>query len=165
MAQIKRLEKGSGYRGTLPKGCAQCREGRKLVLLVTGLCTHKCYYCPLSSKKRGKDVFFADEMSVRKYEDILKEARLIDATGTGVTGGDPLAALNRTIRSIMLVKREFGSGHHVHLYTAEPCTSRQLAKLESAGLDELRFHLPTSSWNDVSSSKYGTVLRNALNTG
>src|SRR3990172_8582645 len=83
---------GSQIRGRLPVGCAQCTEGAKMVLFVTGLCSYHCFYCPVSDEKMYRDVVFADEKRVERDEDVLEEARAIRAKGAGITGGDPLEA-------------------------------------------------------------------------
>ena len=62
--KIRNMEKGSLVKGDLPKGCRYCEQGRKMVLLVTGLCRYACFYCPLSEKKSGKDVVYANEKKV-----------------------------------------------------------------------------------------------------
>lgn len=110
-----------------------------MVLLITGRCTTGCYYCPLSETKKGKDVIYANERMVTDEAEVLEEARSIGAEGTGITGGDPLMCMDRTLRYLTILKEEFGQGHHVHLYTST-LDVRQFARLEKAGLDELRVH-------------------------
>jgi pyruvate formate-lyase activating enzyme-like uncharacterized protein len=129
----------------LPQGCIYCRQGRKTVLLVTGLCKFNCFYCPLSAKKKNKDVVYANEKLVEKDEDVLYEAKTIDALGTGITGGDPLEVLDRTIHYIKILKKEFGDDHHIHLYTAFTPDPEILKELDDAGLDEIRFHITPCS--------------------
>jgi len=116
-----------------------------MVLLVTGRCGESCYYCPLSEAKKGKDVVYADELLVSRDEDIILEAEAIGARGTGITGGDPLMAMERTVRYIRLLKERFGPGHHVHLYTAT-VDRQKFLELQEAGLDELRIHPPIEHW-------------------
>jgi pyruvate formate-lyase activating enzyme-like uncharacterized protein len=154
---IKKWLNGSAYTGRLPKGCVQCARGSKLVLLVTGKCVYGCYYCPLSFKKKGRAVVYADEMRVRKDADILEEAGAINATGTGVTGGDPLIQPNETTRLIKLLKDNFGERHHIHLYTRST-DLKAIEKVASAGLDEIRFHPPTSVWKDLGESEYAGAI-------
>jgi len=112
----------------------------------------------LSSEKRGKDVFFANERRVADIAEVLDEACLMDALGTGITGGDPLVALERTVESINSLKKHFGQGHHIHLYTstARPDRIRKVAK---AGLDEIRFHPPLERWTTLETSEYRDALR------
>jgi len=135
-----------------------CEQGAKLVLLVTGRCARKCCYCPLSSEKRGKDVFFANERKVSSTEEVVDEARLIDALGTGVTGGDPLLETRRTVESIKALKAAFGRRHHVHLYTSttDPRRIRAVAK---AGLDEIRFHPPMSMWKHLEGTDFERAVK------
>ncbi|MDD1744180.1 MAG: radical SAM protein [Methanomassiliicoccales archaeon] len=143
----KEMQAGSRYTVRLPQGCRTCRQGAKLVLLVTGKCDTGCFYCPLSSEKRGKAVVFADEARVRDDEDILEEARSIGAKGTGITGGDPLRTLESVLRYIRLLKATFGEEHHIHLYTST--VDRQaFLRLQEAGLDELRLHPRLDLWSD-----------------
>ena len=154
---VRGMEADSAYTISLPEGCKHCREGSKMVLLVTGRCRGTCYYCPLSGEKKGKDVTYANEMRVKDERDVIEEARSIGATGTGITGGDPLAVLDRTIGHIRLLKGEFGEMHHIHLYT---CTidPDAVRRLEEAGLDEIRFHPPTEDWEEVLSSALPAIV-------
>lgn len=128
-------------KGELARGCSLCVKGQKLVLFVTGLCAESCYYCPLSEQKKGKDVVYANERPVHSDKDIIGEARLMDARGAGFTGGDPLMKIERTVSYIRLLKKEFGSHFHIHLYTPLRLVDEEKLKaLHEAGLDEIRFH-------------------------
>jgi pyruvate formate-lyase activating enzyme-like uncharacterized protein len=128
-----------------------------MVLLVTGKCSRGCYYCPLSDEKRGKDVFYANERRVHDTEQMVDEAELMNALGTGVTGGDPLEAIDRSVDSIKALKRAFGKDHHVHLYTSST-DKRKLRRVAEAGLDEIRFHPMTAQWDDLSGSKFPEAI-------
>lgn len=161
---IKRWLKGSAYSVRLPKGCVHCSRGAKLVLLVTGKCKAGCYYCPLSTKKKGKAVIYADELKVRGSDDILDEARLIGATGTGVTGGDPLLRPSETAGMIALLKGEFGERHHVHLYTSST-DLKAIRKVASSGLDEIRFHPPVSAWGGIRESRFEDAIIASKDSG
>ncbi|MBI0583822.1 MAG: radical SAM protein [Methanomassiliicoccus sp.] len=151
--KVRPMEAGSAHTGRLPRGCVLCRRGTKMVLLVSGKCATGCFYCPLSLEKRGKDVLFANERRVSSDEEIIDEAKMIGARGTGITGGDPAACLDRTVHLIKLLKERFGPEHHIHLYTSslDPEVYRAL---EEAGLDELRVHPSAEMWT----SMHGTAL-------
>lgn len=142
------MESSSCYTKRLSRGCRLCRKGAKMVLLVTGKCGESCYYCPLSEVKKGKDVIYANELLVNGDEDVIEEAESIGARGTGITGGDPLLVMDRTVRYIRLLKERFGPGHHIHLYTATVDREKFL-RLQEAGLDELRLHPPIESWGEL----------------
>lgn len=137
-----RLSRGnSPYVGSLTKGCRECMKGAKLVLFITGRCPRTCYYCPISENRRDKDVIYANEVNVTKIEEALAEGRMIDATGMGITGGEPLLELKKTCEYIRAFKQEFGPKFHVHLYTGlEPVPLDTVKKLIDEGLDELRLH-------------------------
>ena len=149
---LHKMECGSLCTGHVAEGCRHCIDGSKMVLFVTGRCGWNCYYCPVSLEKKGKDVIYANEGRVYTDEEIIAEAEAMDATGTGITGGDPLLDMDRTVHMIRLLKDRFGKGHHIHLYTAtiDPERAR---RLQDAGLDEIRFHPPESVWTDMSSTK------------
>lgn len=142
------------HLGSLPQGCKLCFKGEKLVLFVTGICPRNCIYCPLSEKKKNKDVIHANELKTRNIKEIIKEAKLSNARGAGITGGDPLAKINRTIYYIKLLKKEFGREFHIHLYTSlELLNEENIEKLKKSGLDELRIHpdiFNKTLWNRLS---------------
>lgn len=136
MRKFKRIEAGS-YYSYLSEGCRLCRRGAKLVLFVTGLCPHKCYYCPISEEKKGREVVFANEREVKSIEDVKAEIELMDALGVAITGGEPLVKLDRVVEFLKLFK---DLDLHTHLYTSIPADKSVLEKLARAGLNEIRFH-------------------------
>src|SRR3990167_9322210 len=100
----------------LPKGCQYCVKGEKLVLFITGICPRSCVFCPVSDQKYQQDVTYANERKVQDFKDVLQEAELMRANGAGITGGDPLARLERTGEYIKKLKAHFGKQFHLHLY-------------------------------------------------
>ena len=165
MSKIQTLENSSLLKGKLPKGCELCEQGAKMVLLITGLCKIPCFYCPLSFKKKGNDVIYANEKLAKNDDDIIDEAKKIDALGTGITGGDPILVFERTIKYIELLKKHFGKEHHIHLYTASIPTEEQIKNLAENGLDEIRFHLPLKKTGKIEFSEYVDVFKYSQNTG
>jgi uncharacterized protein len=159
-----------GFRiGPLAEGCVSCEEGAKLVLFLSGDCHYTCFYCPISKARRNKDFVYADERKVDPaapdaLERIFDEARLIDAKGTGITGGDPMYHPERLVQYILALKQEFGPKHHIHLYTQIDFDAAWLAKLEHAGLDEIRFHPHPDHWADMSKSWHAKLIPQALAT-
>lgn len=151
------------YSGKLAKGCKQCIKGRKSVLFITGLCHYKCFYCPISEDKRGKDLCKINEKiigapdTVRGLRDFLEECSLCQSRGVGITGGDPLVKTQRVCTYIKAAKKEFGKKFHTHLYTPLELVSKEkLQALYEAGLDEIRFHPnleDDSLWKKMSLAK------------
>lgn len=160
------LPMASMHRGELSEACAQCRDGRKMVLFVTGVCRFRCFYCPVSGRRNQKDATYANERLVHSDQDVLDEARSIGAAGTGITGGDPLGFVDRTEHYVRLLKQEFGKEHNIHLYTHEP-NPEKLRRLAEAGLDEFRLHIPHYLWGPLGSDggAYRAVLEDAPSWG
>ena len=159
--------KQSQYIAPLSPACKMCARGTKMVVLVTGLCSAQCFYCPLSKRKIGKDRIFANEWELENENETDKmiiEAELIDATGAGITGGDPLLVWKRTKDYIALLKDTFGSDFHIHLYTCGTKNSEHIEDLISAGLDEIRFHPLHRFWNNMIVSPSYQAIKNALST-
>lgn len=134
----------SWCRGNLTEGCALCVKGKKMVLFITGLCGQRCFYCPVSEDKFSKDVIFANEWEIKNPnnpKEMIEECRLTEASGCGITGGDPLVKIKRTCDYIRLLKKKFGKKFHIHLYTPMNLVNeKNLSMLYRAGLDEIRFH-------------------------
>ena len=153
---------GSVYNYLSP-GCRICRQGAALVLFVTGRCERSCFYCPLSQERKGRDLVFADETRVEEIREILDEGRAIEALGTGITGGEPLAKLEYVLECIRALKAAFGREHHIHLYTGMLPDKKTLQRLREAGLDEIRFHPPLEEWS--SPGHLTQTLREARSLG
>ncbi len=160
MEKFTEDETGSFYN-YLSEGCKLCQQGAKMVLFVTGLCPKSCFYCPLSDERRGKDVVFANERLVKSDANLLEEAKLMDALGTGITGGEPLLKIDRVLHYISLLKFSFGKEHHIHLYTSQAPDRETLEKLAKVGLDEIRFHPPQAIWDKLEKSPYSEAVQNA----
>lgn len=150
---IKSTRYESYLHGSLPKGCTMCVTGEKSVLFVTGLCSQKCYYCSLSDNKKNKDALIINEWETKEEKDILEEIRLCSSKGAGITGGDPLLVIDKTVNLIRLLKKKFGKKFHLHLYTPLKLVSHErLSRLYEAGLDEIRFHPDidsTKNWQRI----------------
>ncbi|MDH7517567.1 MAG: radical SAM protein [Candidatus Thermoplasmatota archaeon] len=167
MSKVVSLLKESAYKAPLSPACRMCAKGSKLVVLITGLCPAKCFYCPLSFEKGGKDRIFADEWELDDENDtkkLMREAEYIEATGAGITGGDPLVVWRRTKKYISLLKKNFGESFHIHLYTSGLRNGEHIGELVSAGLDEVRFHPMPNYWSEIEKSPIISAIKNALKT-
>ena len=158
--KFERMDCGSLRNGPLAKGCEHCLVGGKMVLFVTGRCDTGCYYCPVSLEKKGKDCIYANELRTSSKPAIIEEAESMDATGTGITGGDPLINVERTCNAIRMLKDHFGPEHHIHLYTSTIDPER-VRMVEEAGLDEIRFHPRTDLWEHMQDTRLKEIVDNA----
>lgn len=84
---------------------------------------------------------FANERPCTTFDEVVEEAKAMQASGTGITGGDPMMDLERTLQACRTLKAEFGPSHHIHMYTSLPFNVEHASELAQAGLDEIRFHL------------------------
>jgi uncharacterized protein len=124
----------------VPEGCKSCIRGEKLVLFITGICRTGCIYCPLSDLRKGSDKMWANERECKDIKDVLEEAKESNAKGAGITGGDPLVVLDKTVSYARALKKEFGNDFHIHIYLSTKLVTREnLAKLAEV-VDEVRFH-------------------------
>ena len=142
------------------EGCVQCQKGSKLVLFVTGKCHWGCDYCPLSDNRRESPDMFANERRCKDWSEVIEEAIAMNATGTGITGGDPMLDMDKSLEAIVQLKSAFGKSHHIHLYTSIPFDPSNCSKFADAGLDEIRFHLLDSKL-----SRYVEVINECSKLG
>jgi hypothetical protein len=161
---MKRLAGGSAYSGKLSPGCTMCAKGAKMVLFISGICDAKCFYCPLSENRKMNDVMYADEMPISGVKEAILEANMINASGTGITGGDPMKYYERTSEYIRALKAEFGDKHHIHLYTISG-SEIGIKKVAEAGLDEIRFHPPEEIWHMMDRTIFKDRIKWARSAG
>jgi pyruvate formate-lyase activating enzyme-like uncharacterized protein len=167
MKNITLWRNGSIYSASLSPACRMCAKGSKMVVLVTGLCSTKCFYCPLSFKKGGTDRIFADEWELENEQDtkkLIREAENIEASGAGITGGDPLVVWKRVKTYITLLKETFGEKFNIHLYTSALKNADHLHDLISTGLDEVRFHPLPNTWKNMENSPIKKTIKNIIYT-
>ena len=106
-------------------------------------------------------------MSVQRFESgsaangklakVIREAESMDAEGTGITGGDPSAVMDRTVHYIELLKAQFGRAHHIHMYTAV-ISLENAKRLEAAGLDEIRYHPTEDLWSKLDTTELASIV-------
>jgi len=150
----------------ISRGCEQCALGGKMVLFVYGYCDERdCFYCPLGENRKNVDHVYANERPVATDEDVIEEARSMDALGTSITGGEPQEVMDRTTHYLSLLKDEFGDDHHTHLYTGITGGRENMRRLAQAGLDEIRFHPPLELWGDLHGTEWEDILYIAREEG
>lgn len=149
---------------TLAQGCILCHQGAKLVLFVTGRCHRSCWYCPLSSERKGTDTVYANEYPVDIPAQIIEVAESMSALGTGITGGEPLLVLDKVTGYCRQLKDHFGAEHQIHLYTAKAPTDAELAEMQGL-VDEIRLHPPYECWENILDSEFIESAKHAKKMG
>lgn len=148
----------------LSTACRLCHEGAKMVLFVTGECNRTCWYCPISSEKKGKDVVYANDRLVHSDEDVLEEAHDMGALGAGVTGGEPLLVPERVRHYCRLLKDTFGEAFNIHLYTGI-APSKETLEIIRDSVDEIRFHPPEECWDHIMETPFIRSIQTARDLG
>jgi len=149
---------------SLAQGCVLCHQGAKMVLFVTGRCNRHCWYCPLSSERKGTDTVFANEHPVDDPSRIIAVAESMSALGTGITGGEPLLCLKKVMGYSRMLKERFGKDHHIHLYTARAPSDEELDAMQGL-VDEIRLHPPRECWDDILRSGFIRSAQRAKEKG
>jgi pyruvate formate-lyase activating enzyme-like uncharacterized protein len=132
----------------LPEGCKHCVKGEKLVLFISGICSKNCWYCSLSEKRKNKNIVLFNERQAKSIKELIKEVKESRATSAGITGGDPLLFLQRTIKYARFLKKNFGNKFHIHIYIPTKLVTKEKLKKISKYIDEIRFNPEFSSVNN-----------------
>lgn len=135
-----------GFCGTkvdcrdLSPGCVLCGTGGWSCLFVNGICNARCFYCPAEQRSRSKPMTAGIEFeNPQEYVDYVEK---LGIRGVGLSGGEPFLTLDRTLAFASRLKRRFGEGLYLWLYTnGIAATEEGLKRLADAGLDEIRFDL------------------------
>jgi len=124
----------------LPEGCKKCVLGEKLVLFISGVCSRNCWYCSLSEKRKNKEVIYANEKLCENVQDVIQEAEESNATSAGITGGDALVCLDKTIEYAQALKSKFGKNFHIHIYLPTKLIDKEKIEKLKPVIDEIRIH-------------------------
>lgn len=136
----------SGALGTkldcnqLSPGCRLCVEGSWSCLFITGRCNCRCFYCPTEQEKTGEPT--TNSLKFPNPPDYLDYLTRFGFKGVSFSGGEPLLAVDKTLKYISAVRRRFGDSMHIWLYTNGTLVTRDiLLRLRDAGLNEIRFDI------------------------
>ncbi|MBI3553413.1 MAG: radical SAM protein [Elusimicrobia bacterium] len=144
---------GTFYTRRLPAGCIPCLKGQGSNLCLTTLCNRDCFFCfNPEPRAEGMSVHGRAVSSEAQIPAILEE---FDVKSLGLSGGEPLLDPDRVVRVIGRLRRRFGPGLRIDLYTnGDLLTPRVLDRLVSAGLDGLRMNLAVNGY-DIAPVKLG----------
>ncbi|MFI5349399.1 MAG: radical SAM protein [Elusimicrobiota bacterium] len=134
------------YTGTLPHGCRTCVRGHGACLSVTNVCTRDCFFCPNPHPRRDDT-----NLGGLPVDDLARAPRLVELFGLksiGVSGGDPLTRLPRTLRLARALRRRLGPRFRMALYTnGDLLTETVLRRLKRAGFAEIRINLVANEFD------------------
>ena len=142
--KVNLCSKGSKiYTGKLSEGCKICAGHAWACLFVNRLCTSNCFFCPQNRAVNkeapphdGLDINFNNPKVFIKY---LKK---FGYRGVGFSGGEPLLVLDTLLEYIRVIRKEFGKGYYIWLYTNGSLVNIAVMRLlNEAGLNEIRFNI------------------------
>jgi hypothetical protein len=85
------------------------------------------------------DIVLANERECKSPRDAIREAKESNATGAGITGGDPLLYLDRTLEYAKALKSAF-SNFHIHIYLPTTLINEKNIEKLAKVVDEFRIH-------------------------
>lgn len=131
---------------SLSPGCRICIEGKWSCLFINGKCNANCFYCPTSQDEVGLPT--TNSLSFNDPRDYVGYLQNFGFRGASISGGEPLLTLDKSVRFIQSIKKQFGDDLHLWLYTNGILATREVMKrLADAGLDEVRFDIGATGYS------------------
>ncbi|MHB0875950.1 MAG: radical SAM protein [Anaerolineae bacterium] len=143
-----RLEGGGEtlYVGELSPGCQCCKEGTWDCLFVTGRCNLGCPFCcsPTALAGAPPGSAFGDSL-----DEIAANHERSRISGISFSGGEPLLEKERLYSWLGWLKRRSPTSYYWAYTNGTLADEATLGRLADLGLDELRFNLAATGWNDA----------------
>ena len=134
------------YSRRLPLGCGPCLRGEGARMSVTTICTRDCFFC--FNPKPRQDRIYVGDYPVASAREAVQVVRRFGLKVVGITGGDPLTRLARTIRIVRAIREEFSDDVRMQLYTnGDLLTEPVLLNLKKAGLSEIRIDIAANGYD------------------
>lgn len=137
------------YTRKLSPGCQLCKKGRCVFLYVTSACNRKCFFCPIQPESitQNNESSLIEGKEIKSKQDLVHSIDIFKAEGCGITGGEPLLVMDRTIQYISWMKEAKGPSFYIWLYTnGDLLDEKILTRLKNSGLDEIRFNLAANGY-------------------
>ncbi|MCB2210487.1 radical SAM protein [bacterium] len=136
------------HHGILSPGCQHCGDGTWSCLFINQTCNADCFYCPMEPAPRENPpptALGVDFPSASGYVDFLVRAGY---GGVGLSGGEPLLNLDRTMEFIKTIRDRIGDGFYLWLYTNGILANRErLGQLFNSGVNEIRFDISAINYS------------------
>ena len=135
----------------LSKGCQSCKDGTWWCLYVGQRCNLDCSYCPQGSSKFKETKVDDDRAMQRLWIDDIKTALQMVKPGTikgiSYSGGEPFMYLPKIIDMASFITKLFPNIYQWVYTNGLLVTGNKLQILKDIGLNEIRFHLGATNFN------------------
>jgi pyruvate formate-lyase activating enzyme-like uncharacterized protein len=138
------------YTGEISPGCQACRKGTWACMFINVSCTRDCFFCPQERPEKPKknERTIIETSLIKSNKDLTGVLKGLGSNACGISGGEPLLAINKAVRFITCMRNTFGPTFKIHLYTnGDLAGVENLKALKQAGLDEIRFNLSANGYN------------------
>lgn len=131
--------------GALSEGCRRCAEGTWSCLFINRRCQLRCFYCPdVQDRDLPPE---ADGVTFTSVADYVAYVGRMGVRGVGISGGEPLLALDRVVETITALRERYADRLYIWVYTNGALVDADaLTRLRDAGVDELRFDISARNY-------------------
>ncbi len=143
----------------LSPGCRMCASGEWSCLFINNKCNAACFYCPSEQNEVSEPA--TNNFTFSKVEDYIAYLEKFGFKGCSLSGGEPLLTFEKTLHYVTNIKKHFGSGMYMWLYTNGILSNQdKLEQLARAGLDEIRFDIGATAFKtDKACQAVGIIPR------
>ena len=139
---------GNGHSvhfGPLSPGCVACQAGVWDCIFLTGRCNLQCSFCYSPLNARSEEAFSAFGAAREEIKTNYAKARI---EGISFSGGEPFLVQDQ-LESWIGWARSLDPQKYLWLYTnGSLVQQRELDRLASLGLDEIRFNVAATGYTD-----------------
>jgi len=125
-------------------GCRICQNGRWLCIFLTHLCNGGCSFCPALVKNSDTIISaFGDDLQSN-----LTNVKTHHFNGVSFSGGDCFLVFERLMEWLGAFKKEHVNCYYWAYTNGLSATTEKMTALARAGLDELRFNIAATGYDD-----------------
>ena len=134
------------YYNQLSKGCRLCGFGKWSCLFIQGKCNASCMYCP--SAQNQDETPSSQGLTFPTAESYAEYINYFGFKGVSFSGGEPLLNTERLFEYLKKIRKNCSSEIYTWMYTNGLLSNEAIfRKLDSIGLDEVRFNIGASNYN------------------
>jgi|WetSurSiteA1Bulk_404760.scaffolds.fasta_scaffold02128_2 uncharacterized protein len=132
------------FKDNYSKGCKACQNGKWLCIFLTYQCNAACTFCPAPFKNRD----LINSALGNDPSTILGYLELYPFEGISFSGGECFIVYDRMLSWLDFFKKNQPQLYYWAYTNGIDIKKEQLVDLKNAGLNELRFNIAASGYND-----------------